>query len=119
MHRLVDFLQPGPGVPPELRRLGRSLGLGLGGLVNVFNPEMIILGGVLRWVFPLVREDVLEALREWALDAPAEQAQIVLPALGGDSSIIGAAELGFTDVLHDPVEVLAACTGAAATIIGA
>jgi predicted NBD/HSP70 family sugar kinase len=118
IHRLVDYLQPGPGVPPELRRLGRSLGLGLGGLVNVFNPEMIILGGVLRWVFPLVRDDVLEALREWALDAPAAQAQIVLPALGGDSSIIGAAELAFTDVLEDPVEVLAATQGAGATIVG-
>ncbi|MET0839334.1 MAG: ROK family transcriptional regulator [Marmoricola sp.] len=119
MHRLVEYLQPGSTPPDRLRRLGRSLGLGLGGLVNVFNPEMVILGGVLRWVFPLVRKDVLDALDEWALAAPAEQAQIVLPALGGDSSIIGAAELAFTDVLHDPVEVLAASDGAGATIVGA
>src|ERR1700712_758476 len=106
IHRLVDYLQPGPGVPPELRRLGRSLGLGLGGLVNVFNPEMVILGGVLRWVFPLVRDDVLEALDEWALQAAAEQAQIVLPWLGGDSVIIGAAELAFTDLLDNPIHSL-------------
>jgi predicted NBD/HSP70 family sugar kinase len=119
MHRLVEYLRPGATVPEELRALGRWLGLGLGSLVNVFNPEMVILGGVLRWVFPLVSEDVLEALGAWALDAPAEQAQIVLPALGGDSSIIGAAELAFTDVLHDPVEVLASSAGAGATIIGA
>jgi predicted NBD/HSP70 family sugar kinase len=94
------------------------LGLGLGGLVNVFNPEMIILGGVLRWVFPLVREDVLKSLHDWALEAPAEQAQIVLPALGGDSVIIGAAELAFTDVLHDPVDVLAHAEGAVAFVLG-
>jgi predicted NBD/HSP70 family sugar kinase len=119
MHRLAEYLQPGSKPPARLRALGRSLGLGLGGLVNVFNPEMIILGGVLRWVFPLVQEDVLDALSEWALEAPAQQAQIVLPALGGDSSIIGAAELGFTDVLHDPVEVLATSDGASATIVGA
>lgn len=117
IHHLVDHLQPGSEVPPELRQLGRSLGLGLGGLVNVFNPEMIILGGVLRWVFPLVREDVLESLQDWALTAPAEQAQIVLPALGGDSVIVGAAELAFTDLLHDPVDVLARTDGATAAIL--
>jgi predicted NBD/HSP70 family sugar kinase len=117
IHRLVDFLQPGPGVPPELRRLGRSLGLGLGGLVNVFNPEMVILGGVLRWVFPLVRDDVLEALDEWALKAPAEQAQIVLPWLGGDSVIIGAAELAFTDLLDNPIHSLQRASGAIAGIL--
>jgi predicted NBD/HSP70 family sugar kinase len=118
IHRLVDFLQPGPGVPPELRRLGRSLGLGLGGLVNVFNPEMVILGGVLRWVFPLVRDDVLEALDEWALQAPAEQAQIVLPWLGGDSVIIGASELAFTDLLENPIHSLQHAAGAVAGILG-
>lgn len=118
IHRLVDYLQPGPGVSPELRRLGRSLGLGLGGLVNVFNPEMVILGGVLRWVFPLVRDDVLAALEEWALKAPAEQAQIVLPWLGGDSVIIGAAELAFSDLLQDPVDCLTRSDGAVAAILG-
>jgi predicted NBD/HSP70 family sugar kinase len=117
IHRLVDYLQPGTRVPSELRRLGRSLGLGLGGLVNVFNPEMVILGGVLRWVFPLVREDVLEALDEWALAAPAEQAQIVLPWLGGDSVIVGASELAFTDLLENPVASLHRADGAVAAIL--
>ncbi len=74
---------------------------------------------MLRWVFPLVRSDVLDAVDEWALGAPAREAQIVLPALGGDSSIIGAAELAFADVLRDPVEVLTSADGASATIIGA
>ncbi len=119
MHRLAEYLQPGSEPPPRLRELGHSLGLGLGSLVNVFNPEIVILGGVLRWVFPLVRRDVFAGLHEWALDAPAAQAQIVLPALGGDSVIIGAAELAFTDLLHDPVEVLATTEGAGATIRGA
>jgi predicted NBD/HSP70 family sugar kinase len=119
MQRLADYLRPETTPSARLRDLGRSLGLGLGSLVNVFNPEMVILGGVLRWVYPLVQQDVLDALSAWALDAPAEQAQIVLPALGGDSSIIGAAELAFTDVLHDPVEVLAIAHGAGANIIGA
>jgi predicted NBD/HSP70 family sugar kinase len=119
MHRLPEYLQPGSRPPAELRALGRNLGLGLGGLVNIFNPEIVILGGVLRWVFPLVREDVLDALHEWALDAPAEQAQIVVPALGGDSVIVGAGELAFADLLHDPVDVLAGAAADSGTILGA
>jgi predicted NBD/HSP70 family sugar kinase len=117
IHRLPELLQPGTAPPRELRRLGRSLGLGLGGLVNVFNPELVILGGVLRWVFPLVRDDVLEALAEWALEAPAEQAQIVLPSLGGDSVIIGAAELAFTDLLENPVDTLRRADGALTALL--
>ncbi|HET7350238.1 MAG TPA: ROK family transcriptional regulator [Marmoricola sp.] len=108
IHDLEKYLQPGTKPPAALRRLGRSLGLGLGGLVNIFNPEIVIMGGVLRWVFPLVTDDVLDALDAWALRAPAEQAQIVLPWLGGDSVILGASELAFNDLLHDPVEVLGA-----------
>jgi predicted NBD/HSP70 family sugar kinase len=117
IHRLPEYLGADTTPPPRLRALGRTLGLGLGGLVNLFNPEMVILGGVLRLVFPLVRDDVLAALRTWALDAPAEQAQIVLPSLGGDSVIIGAAELAFTDLLHDPLVVLAEAEGAVAAMV--
>jgi hypothetical protein len=74
---------------------------------------------VLRWVFPLVQDDVLAALDEWALSAPAEQTQLVVPMLGGDSVVIGAAELAFADMLHDPVGVLARVDGAPAEMLGA
>ncbi len=119
IHRLPEYLQPGTPPSQKLRALGTALGLGLGGLVNIFNPEMIILGGVLRWVFPLVQEDVLAALNDWALRAPAEQTQLVVPMLGGDSVVIGAAELAFADMLRDPVGVLAAVDGAPATMLRA
>ena len=118
MHLLGGYLKPGTTPTPELRELGRSLGLGLGGLVNMFNPEMVILGGVLRQVFPLVQDEVLHAMKEWALGAPAAEAQIVLPSLGGDSVLIGAAELAFTDLLQDPVAALAVAEGAVGRILG-
>ena len=87
--------------------------------MNIFNPEVVILGGVLRWVYPLVRADVIDALHEWALDAPAGQAQIVVPRLGGDSVIVGAAELAFADLLHDPVDVLAGAAGGVGAVLDA
>lgn len=106
MHLLPEYLRPGMPVTDGLRQVGQHLGVGLGGLVNIFNPEVIILGGVLRWVFPLVRDEVEQALRTWALEAPAAVAELALPGLGGDSVIVGAAELAFADLLADPVATL-------------
>ncbi|UPK77006.1 ROK family protein [Nocardioidaceae bacterium SCSIO 66511] len=90
----------------RLRTVGRQLGSGLANVVNIFNPELVILGGVLRDVFPVVRDDVLETLQEGALAAPGSQATIALPDLGADSVLLGAAELAFEPLLDDPAAVL-------------
>jgi predicted NBD/HSP70 family sugar kinase len=118
MHRLQEFLHPQLPVTPELRDLAFSLGAGLGSLVNVFNPQVIILGGVLRWVYPLVHREVQEAMDTFALDAPARTVNIVLPSLGGDAVLIGAAELAFTDLLVDPGGTLAQSEGALLSVRG-
>ncbi len=98
-----------------LRSVGRYLGLGLGSIVNVLNPEVVVLGGVLRTLYPVVSADVDEALASVALQAPREQVRVLVPALGGDSVLVGAAEKAFEPVLTDPARELgAACRDAAA-----
>ncbi len=93
-----------------LRQVGRYLGMGLGSVVNLLNPEVVVLGGVFRALFPAVREDALAALTTAALEAPREQVHVVLPQLGGDAVLIGAAEKVFEDLLADPARALgAAC----------
>ena len=62
---------------------------------------------------------MLDALRDWALDAPTAQAQIVVPSLGGDSVTVGAAGMAFADLLQDPVGVLAGAAGDAGTVLDA
>jgi hypothetical protein len=58
-------------------------------------------------VYPVVSTSVLTVLAGTALDAPAEQVRLVVPELGGDAVLLGAAEHAWQDVLADPVEVLA------------
>lgn len=89
-----------------LRTVGRYLGLGLGSIVNAFNPEIIVLGGTLRDLYPVIQADTDKALRSMALGAPLEQAQVVLPKLGGDAVLIGAGEMAFEPMLADPVGAL-------------
>ncbi|MGH3423276.1 MAG: ROK family protein [Nocardioidaceae bacterium] len=95
-----------------LRAVGRQIGVGLGNLINIFNPEVVILGGLLRDLYPVVKDDVDEAMRAGALVASVQQSSVVLPALGADSVLLGAAELAFAPLLEDPVKVLSDSDGA-------
>jgi predicted NBD/HSP70 family sugar kinase len=105
---LGEFLDGVETAGPELREVGRQVGRGLAGVVNLFNPRVVVLGGYLRALHPLVESDVLDALAEQALAAPHEMTQIALPGLGADSVLVGAAEMAFAALLADPVGRLAA-----------
>jgi predicted NBD/HSP70 family sugar kinase len=63
----------------ELSEVGRYLGLGIATLVNLLNPRLLIVGGLLREVYPLVAEEVAAALEQAALAAPAEQLRVTVP----------------------------------------
>jgi len=100
--RLAAVRQPNA----RLRTIARHLGMGIGNIVNIFNPEVVILGGVLRDLYSVVYAEVDGAVSESALVAPGEQATVTLPALGADSVLLGAAELAFEPLLEDPATVL-------------
>jgi predicted NBD/HSP70 family sugar kinase len=110
---LGEFLEGVHEAPDDLRVVGRHLGRGLAGMVNMLNPRVIVLGGYLRSLFPLVHEDVENELAAHALTAPRELVRVTLPGLGGDAVLHGAAELAFEPLLADPVSALAcACLDA-------
>jgi len=67
------------------------LGAGLVNLVNIFNPEMIIIGGGLAKVGDLLLEPARQVVRERAFQLPAEVARIVSAQLGDDAGVLGAA----------------------------
>lgn len=82
--------------------IGRWLGMGIGNLINVFNPELVILGGFYHALFPYLESAVIEGSAQRALDAPGRVARIVGSGLGSDAPLIGAAELAFSGVIADP-----------------
>ncbi|MBC7633241.1 ROK family protein [Aeromicrobium sp.] len=115
---LGEFLEGVHEATPELRLVGRHLGRGLAGTVNLLNPRVIVLGGYLRSLFPLVRRDVESELAVHALIAPRELVKVTLPGLGGDSVLQGAAELAFGPLLADPVGRLSgACRDVEAALV--
>jgi predicted NBD/HSP70 family sugar kinase len=85
-----------------LRSVGRWLGIGVANLVNIFNPDVVVFGGSLREILPATRNLVEDAVHG-ALTAPGEHVLLALPALGDDSTLLGAAEAAFTALLDDPL----------------
>jgi predicted NBD/HSP70 family sugar kinase len=81
------------------------MGQGFAGLINIFNPEKIILGGPLsmagQYLLPVIEETVsLHSLPEIG-----RQARVVLSNFGPDASLIGAIAIVVDDVLANPTHV--------------
>jgi predicted NBD/HSP70 family sugar kinase len=70
--------------------------------VNLCNPSVIVVNGVLAGVWQTFPELVTAALAEASLAAPRAQMEIRVSGLGNDSSLIGAAELAFEPLLANP-----------------
>ena len=88
-----------------IETVGGWLGVGLVGLVNLFNPSGIAFGGLYARLFPYVRETVTRIVGERAMPAPRTGVVIVPAALGPDSALLGAAELALAPLLGDPTMV--------------
>jgi len=73
-------------------KMGRYLGITLAGLVNVLNPEMIIVGGGAAASWDAFIDHVRAEICERAFDEPADRAQIVRSKLGDNAGILGAAK---------------------------
>jgi predicted NBD/HSP70 family sugar kinase len=84
-------------------QVARSLGQVLANLVNLLNPQVIVLGGALADVFRCAASDVLAELDGQAMAAARAMVDIRVSQLAADSSLLGAAELSFQTLLADPL----------------
>ena len=94
-----------PQVFDTFREVGRWLGIGVGNLVNIFNPDLIVFGGFYYSLYPFLEQPVLEAAQRVAIAAPWQACRIRRSELGLDARLIGAAELVFAEVIADPSRV--------------
>jgi glucokinase len=94
--RLVDEARAGnEQAASDVAEIGLRLGAGIASFVNVFNPELVILGGGFAKAGDLLFHSVREALAVEAL-SPARELVTIVPAhFGVDAGMIGAALVGF------------------------
>ncbi|MEP9364752.1 ROK family transcriptional regulator [Nocardioides sp. CN2-186] len=80
-------------------------GVGIRALVNLLNPEIVVLGGTLAQVWRAAEDRVNQALQRSTLVSPRAETLIRSARLGDDSPLVGAAELAFGPVLEHPQAV--------------
>ncbi len=69
---------------------GRVVGVAAAGLLNVLNPQRLVIGGDLAPAGDLLLDEVREALRRTALPTAADQATVVAGELGERAEVLGA-----------------------------
>jgi len=79
-------------------------GVGLRAIANLFDPEVVVLGGSLAQVWRAAEERVREAMSRSTM-MPRDDVLVRAAQLGGDSPLVGAAELAFMPVLDHPQAV--------------
>ncbi|MCW5952676.1 MAG: ROK family protein, partial [Propionibacteriaceae bacterium] len=92
---LLDACRSGdPAAVRAIAEATEHLGLALANLVNLYNPEKIIVGG---WFGDLIArehpEELRAAVRRFSLKQPGEQAVVERSQLGMDAVTLGAATL--------------------------
>ncbi len=78
--------------------IGARLGIGIASLVNIFNPEVVVVGGGVSAAGELLLEPARQVVRERAL-SPSRDVVKILPArFGAESGMLGAAALAWDEV---------------------
>lgn len=69
---------------------GYWLGVGLANLVNILNPELIVIGGGLSKMGDLLLDPAIRTMKERAFEFPATSVRIALSQLEDDATTLGA-----------------------------
>jgi len=73
-----------------ISRLGYYFGIGLVNLVNIFNPELILVGGGVAKMGDLLLQPAIKVVKERAFSTLANAVEIKPAILGDDSGVLGA-----------------------------
>ena len=71
-------------------KMGQNIGEGIVTLINLFNPERIIIGGKISSAEKIVTPSIMHVVQKRALEIPRKNTEIVFSKMGSHSGTIGA-----------------------------
>jgi glucokinase len=93
---ITELAHDGDAVAAEvLAGLGRDLGIGIASLVNIFNPEVVVIGGGLVAAGEFLLAPARAVVAERAVAPARDQVRIVPARFGDESGMLGAAAMAF------------------------
>jgi glucokinase len=84
-----------PAARDVVALIGERLGIGIASLVNIFNPEVVVIGGGVIAAGDLLLEPARQVVRERALSPSRDVARVVPARFGAESGLLGAAVMAF------------------------
>jgi glucokinase len=77
-----------------------AIGVGLVNVIHIFNPELIILGGGITQMGPMLMEPALRIVQERAMKMPRDAVRILLAESGANVGLVGAGALVYYYARH-------------------
>jgi glucokinase-like ROK family protein len=87
-----------------VKRSGAYIGIAMAGLINLFNPSTVIIGGGVSQAGDLLTTPIRQAVRQRSLRASEHGVRITTAMLGRRSSLIGALVQAINIAIHDTIE---------------
>ncbi|HEY6073825.1 MAG TPA: ROK family protein, partial [Anaerolineales bacterium] len=93
------------GAIESFSEAGAAMGQGFASLINIFNPEKIVLGGPLSLAGDYLLPSIQRTVVQHSLPEIGQQSEVFLSAFGPDASLIGAIAIVVDDILKYPADV--------------
>lgn len=85
--------------------VARWVGIGLANIVNCFNPDMVVLGGLFADILEMAGPSLTAQMRAGLATQAHIEVELAAPGLGRDAVLVGAAEVALEPVLRDPGQI--------------
>jgi glucokinase-like ROK family protein len=82
-----------------IEEVGNNLGKQIAGLINLFNPELVIIGGVVALTGDYLLLPIKSAVKKYSLNLVSKDTSIKLSKLGDKAGVIGACMLARSKML--------------------
>jgi len=99
LEKVIEAAETGDKLAIELiETAGVNLGTRIAYLINLFNPEVVVIGGGVEKAGELLLGPIRWAVRKFAFEEPANKVRIIPSALGEDAVALGAASLVLREI---------------------
>lgn len=104
---LEEIIQRGQAGDPNAKKIfedvAEVLGLGIGNLVNIFNPQRIILGWSLGQAYELLWPTLKESVCKNSLSDPAAKLEVIPTTNGADDCLLGCIALVLDEIIRERI----------------
>jgi glucokinase len=91
-------LQGDPAAKAAVLEVSRWLGMGLANFANIFNPEVIVIGGGLSTLGELLLAPARDIMRKMAIQPNGEVARVQAAIMGNTAGVVGAGILAWEEL---------------------